>query len=119
MRSSAPSATVAVRKSVRRYAIASGMPKRGGLAERVRSQGRVSVLINLRSGVRIQLANRGGMYMGAFEDGTVRHPVYGNRKAWVAQTVPGNKGAEEFAKHADTMAAELAAKVEQTARSTL
>ena len=100
-------------------AIAGAMPKRGGLAERVRSQGRVSVLINLRSGVRIQLANRGGMYMGAFEDGTVRHPVYGNRKAWVAQTVPGNKGAEEFAKHADTMAAELAAKVEQTARSTL
>ena len=100
-------------------AIADAMPKRGGLSERVRSQGRVSLLVNLRSGVRIQLANRGGMYMGAFEDGTVRHPVYGNRKAWVAQTVPGNKGAEEFAKHADTMAAELAAKVEQTARSTL
>ena len=30
-------------------AIAGAMPKRGGLAERVRSQGRVSVLINLRN----------------------------------------------------------------------
>ena len=100
-------------------AIAGAMPKRGGLAERVRSQGRVSLLVDLRRGVRIQLANRAGMYMGAFESGTVRHPVYGNHKAWVAQTVPGNKGAEEFAKHADTMAAELAAKVEQNARSTL
>lgn len=100
-------------------AIADAMPKRGGLAERVRSQGRVSVLINLRSGVRIQLANRGGMYMGAFEDGTVRHPVYGNRKAWVAQTVPGGKGAEAFAKEADGLATAVADHVTETARRAL
>lgn len=100
-------------------AIAGAMPKRGGLAERVRSQGRVSVLINLRSGVRIQLANRGGMYMGAFEDGTIRHPVYGNRKAWVAQQVPGGKGAEAFAKEADGLATAVADHVTETARGAL
>ena len=95
------------------------MPKRGGLAERVRSQGRVSVLINLRSGVRIQLANRGGMYMGAFESGTIRHPVYGNRKAWVSQQVPGGKGAESFAKEADGLATAVADHVTETARRAL
>jgi hypothetical protein len=100
-------------------AIADAMPKRGGLAERVRSQGRVSVLINLRSGVRIQLANRGGMYMGAFESGTIRHPVYGNRKAWVSQQVPGGKGAEAFAKEADGLAAAVADHVTETARGAL
>ena len=100
-------------------AIADAMPKRGGLAERVRSQGRVSVLINLRSGVRIQLANRGGMYMGAFESGTIRHPVYGNRKAWVSQQVPGGKGAEAFAKEADGLATAVADHVTETARRAL
>ena len=100
-------------------AIADAMPKRGGLAERVRSQGRVSVLINLRSGVRIQLANRGGMYMGAFESGTIRHPVYGNRKAWVSQQVPGGKGAEAFAKEADGLATAVADHVTETARGAL
>ena len=100
-------------------AIADAMPKRGGLSERVRSQGRVSVLINLRSGVRIQLANRGGMYMGAFESGTIRHPVYGNRKAWVSQQVPGGKGAEAFAKEADGLATAVADHVTETARRAL
>ena len=50
------------------------MPKGGGLAARIRAQGRVSLLVNLRTGVRIQLANKGGMYMGQFEGGTIRHP---------------------------------------------
>ena len=100
-------------------AIAAEMPKGGGLAARIRAQGRVSVLVNLRSGVRIQLANRGGMYMGAFESGTIRHPVYGNRKAWVSQQVPGGKGAEAFAKEADGLATAVADHVTETARRAL
>lgn len=100
-------------------AIADAMPKRGGLAERVRSQGRVSLLVDLRRGVRIQLANKAGMYMGAFESGTIRHPVHGNRKAWVSQQVPGGKGAEAFAKEADGLAAAVADHVTETARRAL
>jgi len=100
-------------------AIAGAMPKRGGLAERVRSQGRVSLLVDLRRGVRIQLANKAGMYMGAFESGTIRHPVYGNRKAWVSQQVPGGKGAEAFAKEADGLATAVADHVTETARRAL
>ena len=100
-------------------AIADAMPKRGGLSERVRSQGRVSLLVDLRRGVRIQLANKAGMYMGAFESGTIRHPVYGNRKAWVSQQVPGGKGAEVFAKEADGLATAVADHVTETARRAL
>ena len=100
-------------------AIADAMPKRGGLAERVRSRGRVSLLVDLRRGVRIQLANKAGLYMGAFEDGTIRHPVYGNRKAWVSQQVPGGKGAEAFAKEADGLATAVADHVTETARRAL
>ena len=100
-------------------AIADAMPKRGGLSERVRSQGRVSLLVDLRRGVRIQLANKAGMYMGAFESGTIRHPVYGHRKAWVSQQVPGGKGAEVFAKEADGLATAVADHVTETARRAL
>ena len=100
-------------------AIAAEMPKRGGLAARIRAQGRVSVLVNLRTGVRIQLANRGGMYMGQFEGGTIRHPVYGHAKKWVAQFVPSGVGAEAFAKEADGLAAAVADHVTETARRAL
>lgn len=100
-------------------AIADAMPKRGGLAERVRSQGRVSLLVDLRRGVRIQLSNKAGLYMGAFESGTIRHPVYGNRRAWVSQQVPGGKGAEAFAKEADGLATAVADHVTETARRAL
>ena len=100
-------------------AIAAEMPKRGGLAARIRAQGRVSVLVNLRTGVRIQLANRGGMYMGQFEGGTIRHPVYGHTKTWVAQFVPSGVGAEAFAKEADGLAAAVADHVTETARGAL
>ena len=100
-------------------AIAEVMPKRGGLAQRIRSQGRVSLLVDLRRGVRIQLANRGGMYMGQFEGGTIRHPVYGHTKTWVAQFVPSGVGAEAFAKEADGLAAAVADHVTETARRAL
>ena len=100
-------------------AIAAEMPKGGGLAARIRAQGRVSLLVNLRTGVRIQLANKGGMYMGQFEGGTIRHPVYGHAKKWVAQFVPSGAGAEAFAKEADGLAAAVADHVTETARRAL
>ena len=100
-------------------AVADAMPKRGGLAARIRAQGRVSLLVDLRRGVRIQLANKAGMYMGQFEGGTIRHPVYGHRKAWVAQFVPSGVGAEAFAKEADGLATAVADHVTETARRAL
>lgn len=100
-------------------AIADAMPKRGGLAARIRAEGRVSLLVDLRRGVRIQLANNKGMRMGGFEDGEIRKPTFGNRKVWRTQSVPANKGAEQFEKEADALATQVADKVTETIRRAL
>ena len=90
-------------------ALADAMPKGGGLAERIRAQGKVSVLTNLRNGVNLQLKNAGGMFMSQFESGSVRHPVYGR---WLPgqkpQTVPAGKGVEQFKKEAPALAEQVA-----------
>jgi len=101
-------------------AIADAMPKGGGLAALVRNQGRVSLLTDLRRGVKIQLANKLGMRMGQFEDGSVRHPVYGRWLAGQApQTVPANKGAAQFEKEADALQRQVAEAVEKAARKVI
>ena len=93
-------------------ALADAMPSGGGLAARIWSQVRVSVLTNLRQGVRLQLANRGGMFMSQFESGSIRHPVYGRwLRGQAPQTVPAGKGAEQFTKEAPALAERAAAAV--------
>ena len=63
------------------------LPKRGGLNQSVaRAKQRVQVRTGAKTaGVRIIAS---GAVRGA-NAGTVRHPVFGNRKAFVSQTVPG------------------------------
>lgn len=100
-------------------ALADAMPKRGGLADRIRSQGRISLLVDLRRGVRVQMSNKAGMYMGAFESGTIRHPVWGNRKVWRPQQVPGGAGWEQFQKESPVLADQVVAKVTETVRRAL
>jgi len=101
-------------------AIADAMPKGGGLADKVRSQGRVSLLVDLRRGVKIQLANKLGMRMGPFEDGSIRHPVYGR---WLpgqrAQSVPSGKGSEQFAREAEALQRQVAESVTKTVRKVI
>ena len=105
-------------------ALADAMPHRGGLSDRIKAQGRISLLINLKSGVRIQLSNKAGMFMGQFESGTIRHPIPwitgGNGKhPWVPQKVPANAGLHQFEKEADTLGAQVAEKVTETMRRAL
>ena len=101
-------------------ALADAMPHRGGLSDRIKTQGRASVLINLKSGVRIQLSNKAGMFMGQFEKGSIRHPVFGR---WLPgqepQKVPANAGLQQFEKEADTLGAQVAEKVTETMRRAL
>lgn len=88
-------------------AIADVMPRRGGLSDLVARTGRTSLLTDLQRGVRLSLANRRGMRMAAFEAGRLRHPVWGNRKAWARQSVPSGAGEREFAQHADQLAMQV------------
>lgn len=69
------------------------LPRRGGLAARVAAQSYgVRTRLGARSaGVRIVGAGRTVRGLRAIDQGTVRHPVYGNREGlWVSQPVrPG------------------------------
>lgn len=100
-------------------AIADVMPKRGGLADLIRTKGRISILVDMRRGVRIQLANRTGVFMGPFESGTIRHPVFGNRKTWRAQSVPGGRGTEQFEKEVEALQPQIVTAVEKAVRGAL
>lgn len=101
-------------------AIADKMPKRGGLAENIRSRGRVSILVDLRRGVRIQLANRGGMFMEQFEKGSIRHPVWGRwLRGQKPQSAPAGAGAAQFEAEADELQRKVVAVVTETARREL
>jgi len=78
-------------KSARQGAIQI-LPYHGGLNERV-AHGRFTSSVRLvgkGAGVRITGADRRSANVNRMDDGSVRHPVYGNRKRWVTQRItPG------------------------------
>lgn len=65
------------------------LPQRGGLAAQVAKEPqRVQVRTGARTaGVRIVVGKRNGGARGA-NQGRIRHPVFGNRRVWVSQSVP-------------------------------
>src|SRR5215813_13006086 len=80
-----------LKKSARQGALQI-LPYRGGLAERV-AAGRFSAQVRLvgkGAGVRITASDRRSANVNRMDDGSVRHPVYGNRRRWVTQRItPG------------------------------
>lgn len=100
-------------------AIADSLPHRGGLSAIVKARGSVSVRAHLGQGVQLQLVNRAGIYMGAFESGTIRHPVWGNRKVWRPQTVPGHQGEKQFEAEASALTEAVVAAMVRAAAAKL
>lgn len=98
------------------------LPQRGGLSALIAgAKVRVSTRLSGRN-VGVSFIGRwSGHDLKGIDAGTVRHPVHGNRKAWVAQRVaphyftkvfdgPGARIArEEFLKAVDAVAAKLRA----------
>lgn len=92
------------------------LPKQGGLNEKVaRSRFRVKITTGRDPGVRITAT---GLDARLDTQGRIRHPIYGNRKAWVQQKVtpgwfhvPMRRGAprvrRELAKVLDNVAKKL------------
>jgi len=80
-----------LKKSARQGALQI-LPYRGGLGERV-AAGRFSAQVRLvgkGAGIRIIAVDRRGADVNRMDDGSVRHPVYGNRRRWVTQRItPG------------------------------
>lgn len=78
------------------------MPQRGGLADRLRDQGKIGVALSLRgkvAAVRLTLRNPGAdLYQ--INRGILRHPVFArrdrDRTAWVSQPVPARAFSRAF-----------------------
>lgn len=76
-----------------RSALATGLPKRGGAATTITGQARLSTRISLASakstGVTI-VDSWKGHNMPAIDQGTLRHPLWGNRRFWFITSIrPG------------------------------
>jgi hypothetical protein len=83
IRGSARKAIPDVRQSAYRT-----LPKRGGLAERVGKQAYAVQTRLSASSASVRLAGKGMKELRDIDSGRLRHPVYGNRKIWKAQSVP-------------------------------
>jgi hypothetical protein len=96
------------------------LPKRGGLAERVATS-KLSVRTRtVGKGAGVRIVGQSGYDLQGMDDGQVRHPVFGNRKRWVSETVkPGwfsdaeeaaaPQFRDEFERAMDAVAAKLEA----------
>lgn len=76
-----------------------GLPSGGGLADWLRqSKGAISMT---QTKLQIRLARGGKHDLNAINRGQLRHPLYGNRRVWVTQSVPAGTYDKAFEKHAD------------------
>ena len=76
-----------------------GLPSSGGLADWLRqSKGTVSMT---QTRVEIKLSRGGKHDLGAINRGRLRHPLYGNRRVWVGQSVEAGTYDKAFDKHAE------------------
>lgn len=67
------------------------LPKRGGLAARVaKAPQRVAVKTGRDAGVALVVGKRAGSGARSANTGSVRHPVFGDRKTFVEQKVPAD-----------------------------
>lgn len=97
------------------------LPRRGGLGYRVGGAS-VGVTANLSSvGVTARLRLKTAGYdLQAMDRGRLRHPTFGNRRAWVNQTVragaftrPFEEGAPAIKRNIESGLREVAAKIEK------
>lgn len=82
-----------------------GLPSSGGLADWLRqSKGTVSIM---QARLEIKLSRGGKHDLGAINRGMVRHPVFGNLRAWVGQPVEAGTYDKAFEQHADKALPEI------------
>lgn len=89
------------------------MPATGGLRARLQGS-RVTVSLTARA-VAFRLGKKGA-YLAGPEKGTVRHPVFGHRKAWAGTSVPAGTYSSAFQDQAAKVQAALAQEVEAVMR---
>lgn len=98
------------------------MPHRGGLSRNIEATKKVTVSTGLGKRVSVSLSLRGGgnSRTGSYSlrridgSGTVRHPVYGHRKTWVAQSVGARAWTNAFQKKAPALRKAVLSAARQT-----
>lgn len=82
-----------------------GMPSSGGLRDRLAST-KAGVQL-LSSGVRLRLGAKGAGIGAIDRKGSVRHPTYGNRKAWASTEVEPGTWSKAFGEKADDVRSQM------------
>lgn len=99
--------------------IPAALPQRGGLAEQMKSKttSRISAKSGKYAGVSMRFASR-GHDIRTLTGKRLRHPVYGNRSAWVDQTagVEPTVFVGEFEKQTPAIQRDIARVMEDVAR---
>ena len=94
-----------------------GLPSSGGLADWLRaSKGSLSMTATR---LEIKLARGGKHDLNAINRGQLRHPIYGNRKAWALQGVASGTYDKAFDKHAEQALPEVARVLDDIMREIL
>ncbi|SRR6266704_3415226 len=100
-----------LKEEVRQSAL-STLPKRGGLAAKVAAS--TFAVRNKPSSVTFETTNP--YAIKRIDQGTVRHPVFGNRKAWVIEKVEPGFWSKAVLDKGPKIEAEVTAVVEETIR---
>lgn len=103
-------------KSAAKESARQKLPQRGGLAEKV-ANSRFSTRRSTRGrtvGIRLTAAGLRGLK--SIDDGTVRHPTFGNRSEWVAQSVTPGWFTEPMEKSAPLVRQQIVAAMNDTAK---
>lgn len=110
IRDGAKPITAAVKASAR-----TDLPRRGGLAALIgKSSVRVQTKTAARTaGVRIVATNEHNIY--GMDRGQLRHPTFGNRGAWVSQSIRSGWFTDPIDKAADGLRVHVAAAIDRAA----
>lgn len=79
------------------------LPDRGGVEAYVVARGKSPTIAQTSTGVRLVLGKKKGPQIGRMNEGNLRHPAFGNRKAWVNQPVPAGSWTEAAKDHEDAL----------------
>jgi hypothetical protein len=94
---------------------AESMPHKGGLSAKI-GKGKVGVRAGLtgRQASVSLLLKAGGYDLNPLDRGQLRHPVFGNKKSWVRQSVPSGRFTAAFEAEAPKARAEVLKAVNDT-----
>jgi hypothetical protein len=91
-------------------------PHRGGLSQRPLRLSTRTRAGGKNVGVRIVSASRDGYSLGSIDQGRVKHPVFGNRKAWAVTNIQPGIITDPQEKAAPAVRAEIVRAIEGIAR---